>query len=191
MTVIPWSDGKGNFIFEVKSKRILIDLVKIRKLTGYFIYVFDLDRTSDLGRAYRGGRFVKLNFKKLINQKHSNSVIQRKITEALVHEVRHILQSPRRGLLEFLTKLSNGTEPLWCLLLWIILITSTGVYYFIELPVILNLTLTSVIIIISGLIFFSWIFYCFLDPYEKDARKFAREAIKNKEWLEVVKVEDL
>lgn len=52
------------------------------------------------------------------------------------------------------------------------------------------LILAGILFADLGLLFFAYLFYHFFDPDEKDARAFAKEAAKQKQWLDVVQVKD-
>ena len=198
MTVIRGLDERGNVYMDINSKRIFINVIRLKELISYdIIWIHDLNSFCDLGQAHkidRGVGLIKLNFKKLVNPKHSNCTIKRKIIKTLAHEVRHILQ-PRGGrLLTFLRKLNNFIDLWRFRLIFILLgitITNISVHYFVEPPIILSLFPIGIAGLITGLFLFSIIFYYFLSPHEKDARRFAKEAVKDRQWLEVVKVEDL
>lgn len=112
MGVVGRLDERGNFIFEVKSKRILIDIAELKKQTGRDIPVLNTNYFLCLGFAKKGKGSVHLNFKSVVNPKHQNSYIRREVVEILAHEVRHVLQDRREGrLLSFFKKLTWFIYP--------------------------------------------------------------------------------
>lgn len=191
-----WVDMEGNLVFETGSKQISINIFKMRGLTGANIRsVFGRikslgGRLSDDGEAFKKENkkegWICLNLDMIVNPKDKNSTVQRKIIDVLSHEARHITQpESKSGLLEFCRKLY--------------------IIFFLPLAIISALDVIALIVfwakefsapIYVLLIFFPTflifidIFY-FLDPKERDARKFAKKAIKDKRWLEIVQVKEV
>ena len=191
-------DEKGNLIFEENSKKIIINLLKLRILAGANILsVFGCikslnDRICSDGNAFRKKNrkegWIRLNLKIIIDPKDKNSVIQRKIIETLSHEARHIAQPEYDNkLLRFCRKM----HIIFFLPLLIIsvlsVITQIG-FLIIGSDTLIHLAILLIFFPVS--LFFIHIPYL-LDPEEIDARRFAEKAIRDKKWLEIVQVKTI
>jgi len=188
-------DKNGNLILEINSKKIIINMSKLRSLTGPGILSISGCMKSlggnifDEGRTYikrdRKAGSIYLNLRKIVNQKDKDSITQRKIVETLSHEVRHIFQPRSKSkFLKFCEKINIALSPFFaiiCILEIIVIIIILKIGF--KLPIYLDI-----------LLFFSPIFliimqvFYLLDPEEIDARRFSRKAVKNKKWMEVVQV---
>jgi len=187
-------DEKGNLVFEINLRQIIINIFKLRVLTGANILsVFGHVKSfSDDGEAFREGNekkgWIRLNLSKIVDPKDKNSVIQRKIIKSLSHEVRHIFQpESKSGLLKFCRKLHIILFlplTIMCVLGVIAQIVTWKVEF--KVPI----YLTILLIFFPAFLIFMVFFY-FLDPEERDARKFEKEAIKDKQWLEIVQVKTI
>ena len=189
-------DEKGNLIFEVNSKKIIISISKLRILVGanilsVFGRIKSLNgRVCHDGEAFRKENrkegWIRLNLKGIVNPKDKNSVIQRKIIEVLSHEARHIVQPEHEGkLLRFWRE--NAYNLFLPLLIISVLSLIAQIGFFItrfDAPIYLVILLTF----FSVFLFFIYISYL-SDPEEIDARIFSRKAVGNIKWLEIVNVE--
>jgi len=191
-------DEKGNLIFEVNSKKIIISIFKLRILVGanilsVFGRIKSLNgRVCDDGEAFRKEDrkegWIRLNLERIVDPKEKDSVIQRKIIEVLSHEARHIAQPEHEGkLLRFCRK----THIIFLLPLLIISTLSL----IIQIGFLITKFDTPIYLVILLSFFpvsllFIHISYL-LDPEERDARIFAKKAIRNKKWLEIVNVENV
>jgi len=191
-------DEKGNLIFEINSKKIIISISKLRILMGANILsVFGRmkslsGRICDDGEATREKNkkegSIRLNLKRIVDAKDKNSVVQRKIIETLSHEARHIAQPQYENrLLKFRRK------AYMIFLLPLLIISILDIIVQISFLIIrFNAPIYLIIILIFFPTFFVFIFLSYLsDPEEKDAREFASKAIKDKRWLEIVQVETI
>lgn len=191
-------DEKGNLIFEVNSKKIIISISKLRILTGANILsVFGRikslsGRICDDGEATRKENkkegWIRLNLERIVGSKDKNLVTQRKIIETLSHEARHIAQSQHEGrLLRFYRK----AYMIFLLPLLVISVLDITIQIsFLIIGFYAPIYLTILLIFFPAFLIFLQISYL-LDPEEKDARKFAQKTIKDKRWLEIVQVKDI
>jgi len=191
-------DEKGNLIFEINSRKIIINISKLRYLMGTGILSVSgcmksfSGRISDDGEVFRKENkkegSIHLNLRKIVNPRDKNSIIQRKIIEILSHEAKHIFQLRSKGrFLKFCSDLRiNIFLPLVtiCILNLITQIILRGMKF--ETPIYLP------ILLIFSPAFLIFLQVCYLlDPEEIDAREFASKAVKNKKWLEIVKVKTI
>jgi len=191
-------DEKGNLIFEVNSKKVIINISKLRSLMGPGILSISgcveslSSKISDDAVALRKENkkegSIHLNLKRVVNPRDKNSVIQRKIIENLSHETRHIFQvRSKSGLLKFCREL-HVTLFLPLVIICILNLIAMIVARRVEFKVPIYLDILS--IFFPTFFIFLQISYL-LNPEEKDARKFARKAIEDKRWLEIVQIKDI
>ena len=193
-----FTDEKGNFIFEMDSKKIVINIFRLRDLMGQGILSISgcveslSDRIFAGGATFRGKNgkegSIHLNLKKIVNPKNKNSVIKRRVIESLSHEARHIFQvQSKNKLFEFCRKLDMALFlPLIiiCFLnLIVVIIFRTAE---IRTPIYLDILSTF----FPAFFLFLQISYL-LHPEERDARKFSREAVKDGRWLKIVQVKTI
>lgn len=188
MEVIERREEDGNQIFEAGQKRISFDAALLGKLAKKKISITNLDIEGVAGQTMLGGDIVYLNFSHFIEQGGSNSSIGRKIVNSLAHEIRHIFQTK----IGFIDDLALSLSSIARFSRWISfhLVTAGLVFNFLYLFFYSDLWIISVVFwTLAAVIWMPWLIYYF-SPNERDARRFARQALKNNEWLEVVKVED-
>ena len=190
-------DQKGNLIFEINSREIIISICKLRILTGTNILsvsgiIESLDgRVCHKGEALReekGKGWIYLNLKKIVEPKNKNSIIRRKIIEILSHEARHIAQGPSKSkFLKFYRKL----DAIFFLPLIIMSVSNLIAQIILSqkefnIPIYMNILLFFPAIFLLVL----QIFYLF-DPEEMNAREASERAIQDKRWLKIVKVKTI
>lgn len=207
-----WLDKEGNLVFEKGSKQISINTYRLKNLIEEniksvfgqfkFLSVSGRVKPSDSrnldGRAYykkegcKKEGWILLNLNKIVDPEDQNSITQKKIIDVLSHEVRHLLQPGyKNALLRFFyRKLYKTFLPLINPL--IVMTTLTTIAQTILLITII-VGFNPPIYLIVSLLFFPILLIFFeicywLDPRERDARKFAKKAIKDKRWLDIVQV---
>ena len=191
-------DEKGNLIFEINSKKIVINISRLRCLMGPGILSVSgrieslSDRISDDGVTLRKENkkegSIYLNLKRIVNPKNRNSVIQRRIIENLSHEVRHIFQPESKNkLLKFSRKL-NIALFLPLAIICVLNVIAVMILRRAEIRTPIYLDILSVFF--PTFLLFLQISYL-LDPEERDARKFSQKAVRDKKWLEIVQVKSI
>ena len=145
-----------------------------------------MDNRRLLGLARKDDGRVELNFIEIISHKKDNARIKREIVETLAHEVRHILQPKARMIdkLALFLLLPSSTLLLMALFLLVFSwVTAGGRYDWI--PRLYFFSASAALVLFFGINLLYY--FC---PIERDARAFAKESLKDEEWLKVVKVED-
>ena len=191
-------DQKGNLIFEINSRKIIINISKLRSLMGAGILSVSgcmksfSGRISDDGEVFRKESkkegSIHLNLKRIVNPRDKNSVIQRKIIEILSHEAKHIFQLRSKG--RFLKFCSNLRINIFLPLVIICILNLIAHIIFREMGFKAPIYWDILLIFSPAFLIFLQVCYL-LDPEEIDAREFADKAIKNKKWLEIVKVKTI
>jgi hypothetical protein len=188
-------DQKGNLIFEINSKKIIISISKLRYLMGTGILSVFGSVKSLSSRIFDDGvvfikenkkeGYIRLNLRRIVNPRDKNLVIQKKIIETLSHEARHIFQVQSKGELLELFKELDITLSFLLVIISILSFIAMIVVCIVgfKIPIYIY-----ILLIFSPTFFIFLQISYFLNPEERDARKFAWEAIKDKRWLEIVQV---
>lgn len=214
MKVIRKLDDKGNVIFKTDKKRIFVDLERLKKVSGISVFLLHKDYNDFTrkelpfgteGKAlYQEGKLamddegflricdgiVILPIKRL-SRKKSNCSIKEAILKHLAHEVNHLSDKDLKG------KWWSIFYKLHWLLPWLIVLALGSISLmvlvklrFVVVPDIV-FSLLNYSLPLIGMLMISIVVSTLWTSKEKKADKFAKQALKNPEWLEVVKVSDV
>lgn len=194
-------DQRGNQFFEIASKRICFSRPELSAVAGYELLILNIEKKGIWGRAYLsdkvGEGLIGLNLKELVDPEEANFVIREKIVAILAHETRHLFQPRRNRQTEFLYKIalkfsSRGylitlsALALTTIILRILFFVGKGPGDQIWFHVFLEKASIPLAIVLMLLALF-----ILVNPFERDARAFAKKAFENEDWFKVVSVENL